>query len=109
MFDSTYIETHLFKFDVFKDEGKKGSFIHRCFLISQIRLMHSKFVPLFTFYLSTETPKLPQRIIDAMKSYIYTPEEGKRVVCVMSGHAFKCYVLLHFYNYFSFPQPSGFH
>ncbi|XP_076588784.1 receptor for retinol uptake stra6 [Chaetodon auriga] len=27
---------------------------------------------------STETPKLPQRIIDAVKSYIYTPEEAFR-------------------------------
>uniref|UniRef100_A0A8C4IBB6 Receptor for retinol uptake STRA6 n=1 Tax=Dicentrarchus labrax TaxID=13489 RepID=A0A8C4IBB6_DICLA len=27
---------------------------------------------------STETPKLPQRIIDAIKSYIYTPEEAFR-------------------------------
>ncbi|XP_034443597.1 receptor for retinol uptake stra6 [Hippoglossus hippoglossus] len=27
---------------------------------------------------STETPKLPQRILDAMKSYIYTPEEAFR-------------------------------
>ncbi|XP_044048462.1 receptor for retinol uptake stra6 isoform X2 [Siniperca chuatsi] len=28
--------------------------------------------------ISTETPKLPQRIIDAVKSYIYTPEEAFR-------------------------------
>ncbi|KAF1386749.1 hypothetical protein PFLUV_G00098110 [Perca fluviatilis] len=28
--------------------------------------------------ISTETPKLPQRIIDATKSYIYTPEEAFR-------------------------------
>lgn len=27
---------------------------------------------------STETPKLPQRILDAVKSYIYTPEEAFR-------------------------------
>lgn len=28
---------------------------------------------------STEKPKLPQRMADAVKSYIYTPEEGKHV------------------------------
>lgn len=32
---------------------------------------------------SSETPKLPQRIIDALKSYIYTPEEGKGWSCVV--------------------------
>ncbi|XP_034391538.1 receptor for retinol uptake stra6 [Cyclopterus lumpus] len=39
---------------------------------------------------SSETPKLPQRIIDAVKSYIYTPEEAFRfplklaISCVVS-------------------------
>lgn len=28
---------------------------------------------------STNKPKLPQRIFDAVKSYIYTPEDGKYV------------------------------
>lgn len=38
--------------------------------------------PSVYFYPSTsssETPKLSQRITDAVKSYIYTPEEGKHV------------------------------
>lgn len=53
-------------------------------------VIHSLFlcfsVHVFTSHLSTssaETPKLPQRMMDAVKSYIYTPEEGKSVTLVL--------------------------
>lgn len=46
-----------------------------------------KCVTLFPFHLSpssTESPKLHQRILDAVKLYIYTPEDGKYLIFVYS-------------------------
>lgn len=40
---------------------------------------------------SAETPSLPQRIITAVKSYIYTPEEGKYLVRVSVCPAFRLF------------------
>lgn len=77
MNDDVELYLHIFLFDVFKNDGKNVS---KCgvsvFLCLPFHLSTS----------STETPKLPQRIIDAVKSYIYTPEEGKHVVLLL------CYV-----------------
>lgn len=53
-------------------------------------------------------PTLPQRLIHAVKSYIYTPEEGKYDILVSwwSAHVFyKLFVTILFLFLHSFPFP----
>lgn len=58
---------------------------------------------------STEKPSVGQRIVDAVKSYIYTPEDGKSVssVSLLVPLISILYVFLRFV-YFPFVQFSVF-
>lgn len=49
------------------------------FLLFKSKLLQFLFFTSNLSTTSTEKPKLPQRMADAVKSYIYTPEEGKHV------------------------------